>query len=589
MHVPVAGFSSDSIQGFNFSCFGPFENEMKMMTRTTPLIVWSVLALLIAGTGMPSVWADTLALHATDGIIDKSDPQNNTGDLAGDNAVIGENFNELGESRGFVVFDTTGIDNTNIDTATLTLQVLGGQYFFGTGVAELDVTLLTPMAGYTNNSPPLSLYGEAGTLVATVDTSGGAGTYTTVDISAALKALDLSTNKIVVFRLETTADITWPITQNNAIVIFAGGATALEYTLASPAGEGYLDGFSQSIYMGHSFFNPGTKDIEVLAPFYGYSRHTQYKQIAGGTNGDPGSLWRDTGEDELAKAEIKKGTTEILGMTYFDPADGDSDFEDYTQWIDFTLQYNPDTFDTFFIMIPWANYSNNPSYALQRAKQDLANAYAHDVIQQLRDEYPQLTCLALPVGEAMSRLWLLFDQGQLGSEIWGVQLNGNPENSLMIDDRGHAGNIMEDIIGLIWQQTIYPETDIRTVSNPPTYQYNWTYDIRQLAYDIWQDDPYAHRFNPPADPNNLFVEFGASDGGNGAETAPFNTLDAALSAVAQGGQINLGPGSTNETQSVNQLVDLVNSNPGGGSVIIGGPAARGTGQQGSKSGFISRP
>jgi hypothetical protein len=68
--------------------------------------------------------------------------------------------------------------------------------------------------------------------------------------------------------------------------------------------EGYKDGFSQSIYMGHSFFNPGTIDIAVLAPFYGYSRHTQYKQIGGGTNGDPGSLWRDTGENELAKAEI---------------------------------------------------------------------------------------------------------------------------------------------------------------------------------------------------------------------------------------------------------------------------------------------
>ena len=101
--------------------------------------------------------------------------------------------------------------------------------------------------------------------------------------------------------------------------------------------EGYQDGFSQSIYMGHSFFRPGTEDIEVLAPFYGYSRHTQYRQIAGGTNGDPGSLWRDTDENELAKAEIKKGTTEILGMTYFDPSDGDSDLEDYEQWIDFTL------------------------------------------------------------------------------------------------------------------------------------------------------------------------------------------------------------------------------------------------------------
>ena len=117
------------------------------------------------------------------------------------------------------MFDTTGIDIANIDSATLTLAVLGGPYFFGTGVAELDVTLLAPLASYTNDSPPLGLYGEAGTLVATVNTSGGPGAYTTVDLSAALKALDLSTNKFVVFRLETTAAIAWPITQNNAIVV----------------------------------------------------------------------------------------------------------------------------------------------------------------------------------------------------------------------------------------------------------------------------------------------------------------------------------------------------------------------------------
>ena len=245
--------------------------------------------------------------------------------------------------------------------------------------------------------------------------------------------------------------------------------------------------------MGHSFFNPGTFDIAVLAPYSGYSRHTQYKQIAGGTNGDPGSLWRDTGEDELAKAEIKKGNVEIVGMTWTGDV-ADNEFEDYTTWIDFILQYNADTFDTFFIQTIWSSHTLNPTYASHRATQDLINAGINDIVQQLRTAYPQLTILAVPVGEAMSRLWLLFDQGQLGPEILGVKLNGNPENYLQFDDTGHAGDIMEDTIGLIWQQTIYPETDIRTVSNPPNYQFNWTYDIRQLAYDIVQDDPYAHRY-----------------------------------------------------------------------------------------------
>lgn len=262
--------------------------------------------------------------------------------------------------------------------------------------------------------------------------------------------------------------------------------------------EGYKVGFSQSVFMGHSFFLPGTSDIEVLAPYYGYTRHTQYQQLAGGTNGDPGSMWRDTGENEGAKAEIKKGTTEILGLTAFSALDGDSDYEDYKQWIDFTLQYNPDTFDTFFIMIPWTSYVINPTYELYRDRQDVVNEYVYDIIRQLRVEYPQLTCLAMPVGEAMSRLWLLFDEGKLGPEIWGVKLTGNRDNYLQIDNTGHAGKIMEDTLGLIWQQTIYPETDIRTVADPPTFQHDWTYDIRQLAYEVWQDDPYAHRYKDTA-------------------------------------------------------------------------------------------
>jgi hypothetical protein len=259
------------------------------------------------------------------------------------------------------------------------------------------------------------------------------------------------------------------------------------------------EGFSQSVLMGHSYFMPGANDIKVLAPYYGYTRHTQFTQGGGGTNGDPGSLWRDTGENEGAKAEIKKGTTEVLGLTLFSLLDGDSEYEDYKQWIDFTLQHNPDTFDTFFIMIPWASYANNPTYSGNRASQDTVNEYVHDIIQQLRVEYPQLTCLAMPVGEAMSRLWRLYDEGQLGPEILGVKQNGNRDNYLQYDNIGHAGKIMEDTLGLIWQKTLYPETDIRTVADPPTFQHDWTYDIRQLAYEIWQDDPYAHRYNDTAD------------------------------------------------------------------------------------------
>ena len=46
---------------------------------------------------------------------------------------------------------------------------------------------------------------------------------------------------------------------------------------------------------------------------------------------------------------------------------------------------------------------------------------------------------------------------------------------------------MQDVQGLIWLQTLYPDTDVRRLTNIPTFNNNWTYDIRQLAYDIWKD------------------------------------------------------------------------------------------------------
>jgi len=264
---------------------------------------------------------------------------------------------------------------------------------------------------------------------------------------------------------------------------------------------GHKDGFDQSILMGHSFFRPGADDIGILAPHTGHTRHSQYKQIAGGTNGDVGSHWRDTGDNEGSKAEIKKGGVELLAVT-MGPDTADNEYADFAQWIDFTLQYNASTFDTVVIQSIWAGYINNPTYAGNRALQDSINASANNMVQQLRDAYPDLTILHLPAGEAFIRLWALYDQSLLGSEIWGVHQQDGRDNYLQWDNTGHAGDILEDTLGLIWHQTLYPETDIRMVSNLPTLQQNWTYDIRQLAYDIWSSESYAERYNDtPADPS----------------------------------------------------------------------------------------
>jgi len=246
--------------------------------------------------------------------------------------------------------------------------------------------------------------------------------------------------------------------------------------------------------MGHSFFRPGAEDLDILAPYLDYDRHSQYRHSAGGHNGDPGSIWRDVGENEGPKAEIKKGSVELIGLTSYSENDGDSDYEDYVTWIDFTLQYNADSLDTVVIFVPWDSYKLHPNYNDYRARIDEVNVLMNVIIQDLRDAYPELTILHIPGAEIMARLWKLYDDGMLGPEVEGVWKSGDRDH-LQIDNIGHAGYVLEDAIGLVWQQTIYPETDIRTVNNPPTYQKDWTYDLRQLAYETWTDETYAHRYN----------------------------------------------------------------------------------------------
>lgn len=278
-----------------------------------------------------------------------------------------------------------------------------------------------------------------------------------------------------------------------ALSLLSACALLLSTSMAHAA-IGYKDGFNKAILMGHSFFRPGTEDLEVLAPHTGYTRHNQYVQTAGGSNGDPGSLWRDIGENSGAKAEIKLGGVELLGLTVFSELDGDSDYEDYVTWIDFTLQYNPDSLDTVAIMIAWDSYVLYPNYDDYRARIIEANQLVHTLISHLRTAYPDLTIIAIPVAEAMVRLWEKFDNGELGPEVEGVWKDGD-RDYMQHDNRGHAGYVLEDAIGLIWQQTIYPETNILNVANPPTYQKTWTYDLRELARKVWEDDTFAKRYN----------------------------------------------------------------------------------------------
>ena len=71
--------------------------------------------------------------------------------------------------------------------------------------------------------------------------------------------------------------------------------------------------------------------------------------------------------------------------------------------------------------------------------------------------------------------------------------------------------------------------------------------------------------------NLTWVDFDADDGGDGSESSPFNTMQAALDAMTPCGEFRILTGETNETLVISNAVRL---QPVGGTVRIGVPSAR---------------
>lgn len=92
----------------------------------------------------------------------------------------------------------------------------------------------------------------------------------------------------------------------------------------------------------------------------------------------------------------------------------------------------------------------------------------------------------------------------------------------------------------------------------------------------------------------VWVDFSYPGAELGTQSNPFDTLGEALDVVAVSGTVRILPGSTLEafpgSSAISSAVDLVNDNPGSGSVFIGGSGSRAQsrGPSGAKSGFVSR-
>ncbi len=93
----------------------------------------------------------------------------------------------------------------------------------------------------------------------------------------------------------------------------------------------------------------------------------------------------------------------------------------------------------------------------------------------------------------------------------------------------------------------------------------------------------------PTDPNYIYLDFAAPDGGNGTQAAPFNTLDDAVSAADPGATIEIAPGATPEIGTVTKALTVINGNSGGGTVQLGNTSSRLISGANARTGFVAHP
>ena len=290
---------------------------------------------------------------------------------------------------------------------------------------------------------------------------------------------------------------------------------------------GYRTGFN-SVMLGHSFLKPGAEQINILAPEYNYLLHKQYRAMGyGGENGAPGAIWNNPPTCEPhelnsnglcpgdPKNQIIDEDVELLVLTaYFgeDPNEPgevvpiDSFIGDYVKWVKFALLNNPNTLDTVAILVPWAHYAMNNG-TTENSLEDYAkinyrvNHYIeHKIISKLRavEAFKDLEFLHIAGGNAAIALLHEYEKGYLIDDVDGaicpVTDFCEKDDYIMYDQRGHAGNIFEDLLGLVWQKTIYPNTDIENTPPPSTIT-EWTYDLRSLAHKVWERTNFSKRLN----------------------------------------------------------------------------------------------
>jgi len=249
--------------------------------------------------------------------------------------------------------------------------------------------------------------------------------------------------------------------------------------------EPFTDG-ANCLFIGHSFFVPIARIFDTFAKQSAESsnlfpQHGFKTEFSGGQSGTPGQLWLDDGHRTSINAKLSSGSIELFGMTSFDGDDSDPQAEmdayletgvypsadefipDYTQWIDLALSYNTDT--AIFLGWHWTTNNNLFSAANFTAVNEfLCNYFYTSVVLELRQLYPDTQVLYICYGPVASKMRQMYEDNNL-PDI--TNMIGTAPTSLFTDDLGHAGDMLKDMMGIIWLQIIYdpPPFLLQTYTN----------------------------------------------------------------------------------------------------------------------------
>jgi hypothetical protein len=261
-----------------------------------------------------------------------------------------------------------------------------------------------------------------------------------------------------------------------------------EVSAQSMETEGY-----NMLLIGNSFFRPYAEKLDDLSIIAGFENHNSTIIFRGGQNGTPINFWNDSNTNEhlQIKAALNSGNIDIFGMTAgYDP---ENLTEGHRAWINYALQHNPDI--KIFIAIPQIDF---PADWQQRAEEygfyniiELYDYFVndlvhHEIVDQLRDEFPSTEIFTIPTGWTSVNLDLMNSNNELLDDI---SRFGPQSSSLFTDTKGHQGDIIRETGSLLWLSSIY-NVDLSAFS----YETGFNTDLHEIAKQITDSHDSNYKF-----------------------------------------------------------------------------------------------